>query len=345
MAKYRDFIPQNIVPKNVKRIGIYDGNDIRVGTIPLGNLAFPSAGQKLYSFGALSDVHIGYNTAETDFQTALTYLHDTESVSFTCICGDLTGDGSNTQLAQYKTIVDGYSQNTPVYAIAGNHEGMTADIANRIATYTGNPLYYSFTHGDDVFIMVGTIGGEQYSNGVVFANEELQWLYETLEANRNKRCFVFHHIFAGVEREKVCGNAGGLYTNWCWHHTTECNVFISLLKHYKNVTWFHGHSHLKFALQRYGQLYANYSTADGYRSVHIPSLTVPRDDANGDGTYENVFGGSEGYVVDVYENGIHLRGRDFVKGEFLPIASYWLDTTLQTIPAGTYTDSIRTITT
>ena len=53
----------------------------------------------------------------------------------------------------------------------------------------------------------------------------------------------------------------------------------------------------------------------------------------------------KGYVMDVYENGVHLRGRDFVKGAFLPIASYWLDTTLQTVAAGTYTDSTGTITT
>ena len=345
MAKYRDFITENVAPQNVKRIGIYDSNGNRVGTIPLGSLAFPNVGQKQYSFGALSDVHIGYDTAVTDFQTALSYLKEQENVAFNCICGDLTGDGSNTQLAQYKSIVDSYSVGKPVYAITGNHEGATADVANRITTYTGKPLYYSFTHGNDVFIMVGVIGGDSVSNGVLFADGELQWLYETLEANRNKRCFVFQHIFAGVEKAAVCGNAGGLYTNWCWHNTTECNVFLSLMKHYKNVTWFHGHSHLKYILQKYGQLYANYSDSDGYRSVHIPSLTAPRDDANGDGTYENVYADSEGYVVDVYENGIHLRGRDFVKGEFLPIASYWLDTTLQTIPAGTYTDSTGTITT
>lgn len=339
MAKYRDFIPQNVAPKNVKRIGIYDSNGNRVGTIPLGSLAFPNVGQKLYSFGALSDVHIGYDTAEADFSTALTFLHDNEKVAFTCVCGDLTGDGSNTQLSQYKTIVGSRS----VYAIAGNHEGITADVASRISTYTGKPLYYSFTHGDDVFIMVGTIGGEMYSDGVLFVDGELQWLYETLEANRNKRCFVFQHIFAGVEKEAVCGNAGGLYTNWCWHNTTECNVFLSLMKHYKNVTWFHGHSHLKYALQKYGQLYANYSDTDGYRSVHIPSLAVPRYDTDGDGVGDSVYAESEGCVVDVYENGIHLRGRDFVKGEFLPIASYWLDTTLQTVAAGTYTDSTGTI--
>lgn len=342
---YNDFISQNVAPKGARRIGIYNSRGNRVGQIPLGSLAFPDAGKKRYSFGALSDVHISYDTSVLDFQTALAYFNNREKVAFTCICGDLTGDGSDAQLAQYKTIVDGYSPDTPVFAIAGNHEGMTADVKNRIETYTGHPLYYSFTHGEDVFIMVGTIGGEMYTNGVVFADGELQWLYETLEANRNKRCFVFQHIFAGIEKEATCGNANGLYTNWCWHNTAECKAFESLMTHYKNVVWFHGHSHLRFSLQTESAEYANYSNADGYHSVHIPSLAVPRDDANGDGTHESVYSASEGYVVDVYKHGIHLRGRDFVKGKYLPLASYWLDTTLQTVAARTYTDNTGTIVT
>jgi hypothetical protein len=98
---------------------------------------------------------------------------------------------------------------------------------------------------------------------------------------------------------------------------------------------------MKYYLQKYGDN-ANYDKVFGCHSVHIPSLSVPRD-VNGS-TYATIYAESEGYVVDVYENGIHLRGRDFVKGEFLPIASDWLDTALQTIPAGTYTDSTGTIT-
>lgn len=345
MAKFKDFIPQNIAPKGTRRIGIYDTKGNRVGQIPLGSLTFPDAGAKKYSFGALSDVHYQYDTAPGDFHRALEYMAALGDIEFICICGDLTGTGTNDDLAQYKTAVDTYSGGLPVYAIAGNHEGMTTNIASRIETYTGHPLYYSFTHGDDVFIMVGTIGGEMYSDGVVFVDGELQWLYETLETNRNKRCFVFQHIFAGVEKEIACGNAGGLYTNWCWHNTSECLVFESLMTHYKNVTWFHGHSHLRFSMQTDTVTYANYSNSDGYRSVHIPSLAAPRADTNNDGSHDNLYAESEGYVVDVYKNGIHLRGRDFVDGEFLPIASYWLDTTLQTVEAGTYTDSTGTITT
>ena len=328
MSKYRDFIPQNVAPREVKRIGIYDAEGKRVGTVPLGGLAFPEAGEKLYSFGALSDVHIGYDTAIGDFQRALSYLTD---VDFICICGDLTGDGSDGQLAQYKALAD--TASVPVYAIAGNHEGVVAGIESRIESYTGHPLYYSFEHGGDVFVMVGTLGGEQYSGGVVFADGELQWLQETLEANRNKRCFVFQHIFAGVARlvsgsyitDAVCGNAKGLYTNWCWHDTAECQTFEALMKQYPNVIWFHGHSHLRYSLQKYGQLYANYSEAEGYKEVHIPSLAVPRGDTDGDGKADTIYEGSEGCIVDVYEHGIHIQGRDFVAGAFLPVASYWID--------------------
>ena len=75
-------------------------------------------------------------------------------------------------------------------------------------------------------------------------------------------------------------------------------------------------------------MYPNYSEAEGYREVHIPSLAVPRADVDGDGNADTIYAGSEGCVVDVYESGIHIRGRDFATGEFLPIASYWLDTSL-----------------
>ena len=53
--------------------------------------------------------------------------------------------------------------------------------------------------------------------------------------------------------------------------------------------------------------------------------------------------GLEGYLIDVYATGIHLKGRDFIKNEYMPIASYWLDTTLKEIPAKTCIDSTGTI--
>lgn len=331
MAQYKDFISENVALSKARRIGIYDANGNRVGQIPLGSLTPPTMGQKQYSFGALSDVHIVYQTATSDFQKALTYLNEDVDVVFTCIAGDLTDDGTEAQLQQYKAVVDAYSADTPVYAIAGNHESYSTQ-PTLLEQYTGKPLYYSFEHGDDVFIMCGCYS---WSNDGVFTQAYLQWLYETLEANRNKRCFIFEHVFPWGDS----GNPGGHYS-FDMFSGTKGSVFQSLLRHYKNTVLFHGHSHTKFDLQDVDDK-ANYSDALGYRSVHIPSLAVPRDIVNS--ALSNIYADSEGYVVDVYENGIHLRGRDFVKGEFLPIASYWLDTTLQTVEAGTYTDSTGTI--
>jgi 3',5'-cyclic AMP phosphodiesterase CpdA len=283
---------------------------------------------KLYSFGALSDVHIVYDTAEEDFRVALTYLNETEDVEFTCISGDLTDNGTTDELARYKAAVDAYSPNIPVYAVSGNHDAQNGVVTDeKIRPYTGHPLYYSFDQGNDLFIMLGEY---QWWNEGLFRDDELQWLKDTLEANRNRRCFVFFHVFPAGD----CGNAKGLYTS---DLTTgpHIDALQSLLRHYKNTILFHGHSHLRFGLQSIDKK-ANISTSAGYRSVHIPSISVPRD-KNADSTgYTNIYAASEGYVVDVYEDGIHLRGRDFAKGEFLPIASYWLDTTLQTVAAGTY---------
>ena len=336
MAQYKDFIPENVAPKNVRRIGIYDSNGNRAGFIPLGHLTFPDVGAKQYSFGALSDVHVQYDTAQADFQKALTYLNETEDVDFTCICGDLTVNGTDAELTQYKGYVDSYSPNTPVYAVFGNHDTYQG-LYNNPEKYTGHQLNYTFTQGNDVFIMVGNISGYSGNIGTLFTKETLQWLYKQLEANRNKRCFLFQHILSA----KGSGDAFNIYP-----HTklsgAEATVFESLLSHYKNVVWFHGHSHMKFYLQ-YGNDMANIDKVFGTWSVHIPSLSVPRDVSGN--SYATIYADSEGYVVDVYETGIHLRGRDFVKEEFLPIASYWLDTTLQTIPAKTYTDSTGTITT
>lgn len=332
MSQYKDFIPENVALSGVRRIGIYNSKGNRVGFIPLGNLTPPNMGRKLYSFGALSDVHIIFDTAVGDFQKALTYLNDNVDVAFTCICGDLTENGTEEELAQYKSVVDTYSSDTTIYAIAGNHERYSTVSSGFLHTYTGQPLYYSFEQDNDVFLMLGCYS---WSNDGIFTNEYLQWVYETLEANRNKRCFIFEHVFPWGDS----GNPGELYY-FDIFSGTKGSVFQSLLKHYKNTVLFHGHSHTKFYLQEVDEQ-ANYSNALGYRSVHIPSLAVPRDIV--DAALKNIYADSEGYVVDVYENGIHLRGRDFVKGEFIPIASYWLNTTLQTIPAGTYTDPTGTI--
>lgn len=315
---YSDFIPQNVAPKGARRIGIYNAQGNRVGQIPLGNLTLKNTGHKLYSFMAISDIHIGESTAADDYTRALLWAND--NVDFVVECGDLVHGGTDaaaTQIEQYKTCRA--NATIPVYAISGNHDGAyVSNVETTITTYTGQPLYYTFERDDDVFVMVGNVSS---TTGALFTAAELTWLASTLEENKNKRVFLFQH----VRPDDACGNALGIYTYDVWGGTEQA-TFENLLRAYPNVIFFHGHSHLKFYLQQYSDA-ANIDQTFGCWSVHIPSISVPRDTLSVvNPSITNVYAASEGYVVDVYENGIHLTGRDFIAGEYIPLASYWLET-------------------
>lgn len=366
MAAYMDFIAQNVAPANARQIGVYSASGARVGSVPLGRLAQADMGNKLYSFGVVSDIHLQYDTATDDYRNALAFYAQS-GVDFVCCCGDTGETGATAHLQAFRdeTAASGMT----VYATTGNHDVMDGawipyepDVA--IANWrqnTGLPVHYTVSSapasemidgmaveggnihrddiGDDVFVFFGLSYWDQTQSGSTqnpFTDDTLQWLYETLEANRNRRVFLFQHLMPW-------DGSGDVLDAYPFNllDNRSGQVFLSLMRHYKNVVWFHGHSHVRFSGQEYGDM-ANIDTLYGMYSLHIPSLYAPR---TGDAQRTSLESESEGYVVDVYQTGIHLRGRDFIKGEFLPIASYWLDTTLQTIEAGTYTDSTGTIAT
>lgn len=338
MAKFQDLISQNAAPKQALRIGVYTPSGLRLGSFPLGHLALPEVGDKLYSFGALSDVHISYSSAWADLAQALQFLQDTEHVAFTCICGDLTVYNETVEWKKYAACVGIYSADTPVYPISGNHDCYGSGITDAIfEAYTGLPTFYTFEQDQDVFIMLSQIAWPSESNNVEpYAASAIQHLYEALEENRNRRCFVFQHNFpwggSGDPMELYPSNA--LFGS-------QGQAIQALMAHYPNAIWFHGHSHQKFQVQSQHPK-ANYDFDLGCHSIHIPSLSVPVDVINGVRT-EDV-SGSQGYVVDVYAGHIVLRGRDFAAGKELPIANYCLQTPLHAVEAGTFSDRSGLIT-
>lgn len=334
---YDKLIMQNAAPQTAARIAVLNSDGEQVGHIPFAPSFRPNLGGKMYSFAVLSDVHIGQKNAENNLKSALTYLSRQTNVSYVCVVGDLTTECTDEQLTAYKSIVAQYAGELPVYAFAGDHDTeqyRKSNISDSITQFTGYPMYFSGTKEQDVYIFLGTYNG--YDEGRIFSREQLQWLYEKLEANRNQRCFIFEH----VRPDTTSGNPHDLQSVDLWDGT-EATVFESLLKHYPNVTFFHGHSHTALALQEDFEN-ANYDDSLGCHSVHIPALVGTRKlDQYGYG-YDD-FESSEGYIVDVYENSIVIRGFDFVQRKGIPIATYCLDTTIKTVEAGTYTDETMTI--
>lgn len=319
-------IPENTAPPGSTKIGVYDSDGNRVCNIGLGRLTPPST-EPLYSFGLLSDLHL--NTTDsgqnsTRFSNALTFF-EAQGCSFCCHTGDMTNIGfwmegtkeyTTEQFNEYKRI-RGLHPNLPVYGCCGNHDSYTKAITDNLTelkTYTGHGLHFSMTHGDDLFLFLG-----QPSATIPMSDDALAWLETMLEANADKRCFVFVHPFVD---DSDSGNPFGLYENkvFDWWGTKKA-TFIELLAGY-NVILFHGHSHMCFEAQKEVK-YANYSNALGFHSVHIPSIASKRDVTGGVLTGGD---GCQGYVVDVYDNNIVLRGYDWLTGGYSVIAQYRIAT-------------------
>ena len=330
MIAYEKFIPENAAIAGARRIGVYK-NGKRVGHIPLGRLK-PGKGEKQYSFGVVSDIHLEeteevYKTSVADCRKAFQYYNDREDIDFLCICGDLTRAGTREELEYYKATIDEYVPAKPVHVAVGNHENyLGSSSAPGSSEYyeqiTGHPLYYSFEHNDDLFIMCGI---RSSAEATLFEAGELDWLEGLLEANKNRRCFLFQHIPV----DNGSGDPLNVHTGTKLAEHADSLRFKALLAHYKNAIHFHGHTHYKFEIQERDEI-ANYDNLLGAHSVHIPSLTVPRGISE-DNELTGAVELSQGYIVDVYENGIHLRGRDFINDLDIPIASYWLDTTIKPV--------------
>ena len=344
--KYKHFIPQNTAPSGAKSIGVYNNNGNKVCEIPLGRMTPPSK-EKLYSFGLVSDIHL-YDTPENNskdtpsvdvgvwkpnakFDNVLTYFEN-QGCSMCVISGDLTQTGfyfspddtsanayiETSQFSKYKEICDKHS--ISVYELCGNHESyynkaITENLDN-LEYYTGKDiLSYTIAQGNDLFVFLGQPYGT-----TPMSDADLQWLSNTLATNHDKRCFIFIH----PQLSNDSGNALGVYTsNQFFVNWANTETFKNLLRNNKNTILFHGHSHMMFECQEM-DISANYTDKNGFKSVHIPSLSRPCAIINGVRTYQNEK--SYGYLVDVYDDCIVLNGIDFINNVPVPLGTFKINT-------------------
>ena len=318
MATYENFIDANVAPYAADAIGIYDEAGVKVGSIVINGIKADNA-DLLYSIGMLSDVHIGEDTAEEDFTRALNFFNNVNA-EFTCICGDISQNGTEAEFAKYMEIVAG----RPVYTTTGNHDCPQSGTINETLwqKYTGNGLTFEVTKGTDHFLFLGM---STWNFTSAYTESDIEWLKNKLEAYKNERCFVITHLFFPDR----AGNLRFIYPSTNWLRGTQLDTLKAMCDRYKNSIWFSGHSHWKWSLQQYEDNANICRNPESGWSVHIPSCAKPIDSDGG--TREEKYAESEGAVINVYENHIDILGVDFIAGKFLPIATYRLDTTLQEV--------------
>ena len=336
---YSEFIDENIPPFLASSIGVYDSNGEHVGFIPVTEFK-PTFGTRLYRFGLLSDVHDYEGSsaeASDDFYRALTLFNDKEDVKMTCICGDVTQNGTEAEFAFYANDVARFSPNTPVYTTTGNHDATYSGLNNALwEQYTGHPRVFELSEtlpngSVDHFLFLGMSYWSMGTGGTPYLLEDITWLGDKLEEYRNERCFVFTHLFFPDK----AGNMNGVYPESNWLGGVQLEKLEKLCDRYINALWFSGHSHWKWALQKFqdrANIYREYDTKNNPSCgwcVHVPSCAQPIDSDGSTRVGKNYE--SEGAIVDVYENYVDIRGVDFKNNKYLPIATYRLNTALYEI--------------
>ena len=330
-ARYNDLIYANSAPEEAGAIGIYDAEGNRAGDISVDGFKV-STGKPLYSIGMLSDVHCEANSkaeALSDFQNALTFLN-ARNIVMTCICGDITENGTAEELAMYRDIVSAYSPSIPVYTTTGNHDARPSGInEERWLEYTGQPVIFekSVTLPDcskDHYLFLGM---SRWNRDVPYKSEHISWLKGKLEEYKNERCFVITHLFFPDR----AGNLNYIYPVGNCLQGAQHDELAALCDKYTNSIWFSGHSHWKWELQKYqdrANIYRGFnedgSPASGW-CVHISSCANPGK-SDGISLRDGDLLESEGAILHIYEDHVDMLGIDFKKGKYLPIASYTLKT-------------------
>lgn len=350
---YKGFNLHNIAPKQATYIAVYNSNGEKVDSIKLGDFK-PATSEPLYKFGLLSDVHNQKSSTtqdDNDFQNAIKVFNNDHPVSFICICGDITQNASETQLSYYRSNIE--LSNIPIYTTTGNHDCPYSGKFNETMwkEYTGCDKLMIFNSNniventDDVFIFFGMNNYSLGSSGSPYLDEDILWLEQQLEENRNKRVFIFTHLFFPDK----AGNFNNIYPLGNWLGGSQLDKLTKLNEKYLNTIWFSGHSHWMWDLQKFPDFINETENADRanvFRSfdeggnstsgwaAHVPSCASPID-SHGTDRWETGGPYSEGAIVEVYEDYIILKGVSF-KGrndedynfKYVPLAQYKLNTDL-----------------
>ena len=293
-----------------------------------------------YTFSALSDVH--YNKGDY-FNDALDFL-DGYGVDFVGISGDLTNDGEISSLEKFNEAIK--NRLYKVYATSGNHdeeavktgdweEYINASITtdDEIVNISENGIDFVFAPKKaegNVFVFLCQTSwyypkyptGEEYS---LITEEQIEWLADVLEEYKSENVFLFFHTFLSAPdgtQESAVGNLknpGGYYYTLPFSYGTADEVaFRALMKEYKNVVYFSGHSHWMFEMEIYNEN-LNYSNFDGEycHMVHVPSVCEPRWIGENDTSRTSKTGeASEGWIIEVYDEAIILIPVDFISEIF-----------------------------
>lgn len=261
-------------------------------------------------FSVLSDVHVEGNNFPRYkiFAQSLQNVKKNKSKNAAIVfLGDSTMNGQVIENTLFHGAIALHLRNETVLPVVGNHDigngkGDYEKLQNRWYDYTAaffnkklsHPYYYEVINGY-YFIVLGMEAQEVYE--MYMSEEQFSWLEGVLAeaAKSGKPAFVFSHY----PTDDVV-DADGKYTDRLTKTLAKYNETNDLF-------CFVGHTHMPL------MLYWSFHTRDGFAETYLPRLT----DLAGNGDNEIFDGSGIGLEVELYENEITLRGRNFYSNEWV----------------------------
>ncbi|MBQ6265935.1 MAG: metallophosphoesterase [Clostridia bacterium] len=260
------------------------------------------------NFTVLSDAHIeGNNWARYKvFARSLQNVEKNKNGNGAVVfLGDSTMNGQHIENLLFHGGVSILLRGENVLPVLGNHDigngsGDYETLQNRWYDYTsaffdiqtGHPYYYEVIDGY-VFIVLGM--ETQSVNEMYMSDEQFDWLEGVLEeaAQSGKPAFVFSH--------HPCDYVVDAQGN----ETTRLTDMLAQCNREHDIFSFVGHTHMPL------YLFWSFHDSDGFPEIYLPRLTQLAGDDN-----EIYKESGIGIEVEVYENEVYVRGRDFYNGEW-----------------------------
>lgn len=332
-----------IIPEGADRIRVYttpkDGNVSLSGVYAdamLGDTAtFEIKGKPKHTFAVVSDTHVvndDNNVYTRRFKNMLTDVSGMSEIEGIFINGDMVNTTSGSQTtpdmardgyAKIQQIKQAVCPDMPIYMSIGNHDlwpvGFDDDTSlqtmeqmfcqNAVLPDGSHPnsFFYDFWIDNNHFVFVGDSGLDP--NYLYLNDNALSWLDTTIAAGYKdgNNTFIFMH-------QSMPNTVVGSITDFgqLEAHVENAYEVRQILKKYPDAVMFSSHSH--YSLDSVGNAFSedDYPTVFNTASVANP-WSVRKASA---------FEGSEGYIMEIYDDFILLRGRDFLEGLWLPSSQY-----------------------
>ncbi len=252
------------------------------------------------SFAAVSDIHVETNNPEAykNFSDLLYGIKAGKHHEATVFLGDNVMNGQYLEDFFFYSAVRTVSPGNLNFVAMGNH-----DVGNGEGDYY--KLEKNFIACNNAYLGAGI--EEMYYYKVV------NGCYMIFLASEDENASEYHMSdeqiawFKGVLDEAAAADAPIIVFNHfpIYYFKSGANDTIAkLLRNYENVLFIHGHIHNDLGTD-------NFYNWGGINCINLPRATEITEYEPGDGI-----------VVEIYEDEILVRGRDFIKGEWIEELEY-----------------------